>query len=101
MGCGFLVCLFVSLVSLVDVAMLERPPPKPPPRSRQDLRRQRDRAYRQRVKEGRKIVPVEVSPEVEDWLIRIRWLTETEADAGNARTIGERIAAGLAASAKG
>jgi hypothetical protein len=94
--------------------MLERPgkPPKPaPPSSRRELRRARDRRrelkrerdvrHRERVKAGKIVVNVELGAQELDWLIQIHWLTPQEADRGDARAIGERIAAGLAASAKG
>jgi hypothetical protein len=47
------------------------------------------------------VVHVELGDQELDWLVRCCWLTEAEANAGDSRIIGERIAAGLAASAKG
>jgi hypothetical protein len=47
------------------------------------------------------VVGVELGEAELDWLVKIRWLTAAEADAGDARVIGQAIAAGLAASAKG
>jgi hypothetical protein len=84
--------------------MLERPPkgnPPPPSTRRAELRRERDRRHRERIKAGRIVVLVELSGVELDWLVRIHWLTETEANQGNSRLIGAAIAAGLAASAKG
>jgi hypothetical protein len=68
---------------------------------RRELKRERDRAYRRRIKRGEVVVPVTIGPDELTWLIRVRWLMPDEADAGDPRIIGERIAAGLAASAKG
>jgi hypothetical protein len=83
--------------------MLERPPRKPPaPATRRAaLRRARDRRHRERIKAGRIVVAVELGAEELDWLCRIHWLTAAEADAGDGRVIGEAIARGLAASARG
>jgi hypothetical protein len=53
------------------------------------------------LRQGLAVIPVEVSADVLDWLVRIHWLTEAEASTGDARLIGQAIAAGLAASAKG
>jgi hypothetical protein len=90
--------------------MLQRLPGKPESPSTRRKRRQRlrqsaarlasKRKHRQRVKAGRMVVPVEVDGQVLSWLIRIHRLTEAEADQGDARLIGQAIAAGLAASAK-
>jgi hypothetical protein len=56
---------------------------------------------RARLKEGRMVVPVELGAAELTWLVSVRWLTPAEADQGDARGIGQAIAAGLAASAKG
>jgi hypothetical protein len=69
--------------------------------SRAPRRRERHARYRQRVKAGRMVALVELGRDELDWLVSVRWLTPQEADAGDARIIGERIAAGIAASAKG
>jgi hypothetical protein len=79
--------------------MLERPQPSSTRRAQ--LRRLRDARHRERVKQGKVMAPVEVDGQVVSWLIRIRWLTEAEADQGDARIIGQAISSGLAASAKG
>jgi hypothetical protein len=85
--------------------MLERPPrkpPAPPPSIRRaELRRERHRRHRARLKRGEVVVPVTIGPTELDWLIRIRWVSEGEADAGDGRVIGEAITRGLAASARG
>ena len=84
--------------------MLDRPPSgsKPLPSTRREaLRRLRDARHRRRLKQGLAVVPVEVSADVVNWLLRIHWLSEDKADSGDARLIGARLAAGLAASAKG
>ena len=45
------------------------------------------------------VVPVESS--ADRWLVSVRWLTAAEASTGDARAIGQAIAAGLASSARG
>jgi hypothetical protein len=89
--------------------VLERSPPKRKAALRRARQRQREpsrhalrnRAHRQRVKAGRIVVPVEIGLGELEWLVSVRWITPAEADAGDARTIGAAIAAGLAASVKG
>lgn len=84
--------------------MLDRPPRKPPPSRagrRLEQHRERARRHRERLKAGRMVVPVEVGGAELTWLISCRWLTAAEADQGDARIIGQAIARGLEASAKG
>jgi len=48
------------------------------------------------------VVPVELGAQEHDWLVRIDPLvTAAEVDQGDARIIGQAVAAGLAASFKG
>ena len=47
------------------------------------------------------VVAVELDGQVMDYLVSVHWLTAAEADAGDARVIGQAIARGLEASAKG
>ena len=56
---------------------------------------------RERIKAGRIVVAVELGAAGLDWLVRIHWVTALEADQGDGRVIGEAIARGLAASARG
>ena len=85
--------------------MLDRPTrresPAPPSSRRADLRRERSRRHRQRIKQGKMVVAVELDGQVMDYLVSVHWLTAAEADAGDARVIGQAIARGLEASAKG
>jgi hypothetical protein len=67
-------------------------------RAARELRRDRDRRYRQRRDACRIVVPVEIGAEALDLLIATRWLSE--ADSADARRIGEAIASMLAASAR-
>ena len=80
--------------------MLERPIISRTAR-RLALRRERDRRHRERVKQGRMVALVELDGTALDWLVRIHWLTEPEANQGDARIIGEAIARGLKVSAGG
>jgi hypothetical protein len=85
--------------------MLERPPSRTSTLARatrrRELKRERHRRHRQRVKTGRMVALVELGGAELDWLVSVRWITAEEADKGDARVIGAAIAAGLAASAKG
>jgi hypothetical protein len=63
----------------------------------------RNRRHRARARAGKIVVPVELGREELDWLASpgVRWITPQEADAGEARVIGEAIARGLRVSAGG
>ena len=50
----------------------------------------RMRRYRARQKAGRRVVPVEVTPEIEDSLVRAGWLDLQ--DLGNRTAVGEAVA---------
>jgi hypothetical protein len=78
--------------------MLERPASRAA--RRQALRRARHRRHRERVKQGKMVALVELGGPELDWLISVHWITPAEADQGDARVIGQAIAAGLVASAK-
>ncbi|MEY9183142.1 hypothetical protein ABIG06_004723 [Bradyrhizobium sp. USDA 326] len=79
--------------------MLRRPPLSPPSSAskrqrRRERRRLAQRRYRQNVADHAVIVPVKVGPSLLDYLVRVvRWLDE--ADAKDARKIGEAITRGL------
>ena len=79
--------------------MLERPSPGRSTRA-ESLRRLRDARYRQRLKAGPVVVPVTIGPSSSTGWFGFDWLTAAEADQGDARVIGQAIAAGLASSAK-
>jgi hypothetical protein len=98
MGCGFLASPFVTLVTLVDSAVLERPSRAT---RRRELKRERDRRHRERIRAHRFTVTIELGERELDWLISIHWITAQEADSGNRKAIGIGVTAGIAASAKG
>jgi len=58
----------------------------------------RRRRYRQRQAAGRAVYLVELSTIEIDWLIRLRWLSETEVS--DREAVGRAIAAMVAASAR-
>jgi hypothetical protein len=58
---------------------------------RAELRRERDKRYRRRVSEGKGVAMVEYSAGMLNLLIRTEWLREC--DAGDARKVGEALAA--------
>jgi hypothetical protein len=88
-----------ACLTVDELTMLE--PPASRATRRQALRKARHARYRARVRDGKLVALVELGREELDYLIAVHWLTEAEASAGDARVIGERIAAGIAASAKG
>jgi hypothetical protein len=74
-----------------------------PPRHKAALHRARARRHRERVKQGRIVVRVELGPAELNWLAsdRVRWITEAEANSSDAAAIGAGIARGLRVSARG
>jgi hypothetical protein len=84
--------------------MLECPPKAKLRRARdrrRELKRERHRRHRERVRAHRFTVTIELGEREIDWLVSVRWISPQEADSGDRKAIGERIAAGLAASARG
>jgi hypothetical protein len=77
--------------------MLDRPRSRPPPPNDR-TRRERQFRYRRRQHDGRLVVRVEVGGEILELLVRLQWLTES--DAGDRRLVGLAIGRLLADSAR-
>ena len=67
--------------------------------NRLELRRLRERSYRQRVRTGLRAAPVEYDADLLDFLIRTGWLAD--ADAGDKHKIGTAISAVMRDAARG
>ena len=72
-----------------------------PAPSRADLRRERDRRHRERIRAHRFAVTVELGERELDWLRSVNWISAQEADTGDRKAIGAGLTAGIATSAKG
>jgi hypothetical protein len=74
--------------------MLDRAQPVARPGARSRARRAaRDRRHRQRMRDGRTVVGVEIDARVLELLVRLRWLAER--DAADRGAVGQAIAAML------